>query len=91
MNQDFKIYLRLLAYLKSYWGVALLVLIGFSINAATEVSVAKLLKFIIDAIQEGSRENLNWFPALIVLLMFFRGIGLFLGVLHSCDFPSARV
>ena len=43
MNQDFKVYVRLLAYLKSYWGVALFVLIGFGINAATEVSVAKLL------------------------------------------------
>lgn len=52
MNQDFKVYLRLIAYLKPYWGVALLVLIGFGINSATEVSVAKLIKFIIDAIQK---------------------------------------
>lgn len=79
MKQDFKIYLRLLSYLKPYWGIALLVLIGFAINAATEVSVAKLLKYIIDAIQLGSRENLDWFPALIVLLIFFRGLGLFMG------------
>ena len=79
MNQDFKVYLRLLAYLKSYWGIALFVLIGFAINATTEVSVAKLMKYIIDAIQNGDRENLNWFPVLIVLLMFFRGVGLFLG------------
>jgi subfamily B ATP-binding cassette protein MsbA len=43
------------------------------------VSVAKLLKYIIDAIQEGSRQNLDWFPAFIVLLVFFRGLGLFLG------------
>ena len=58
MNQDFKVYLRLIAYLKPYWGVALLVLIGFGINSATEVSVAKLIKFIIDAIQSGSRLSL---------------------------------
>ena len=64
MKQDFKIYLRLLSYLKPFWGIALLVLVGFAINAATEVSVAKLLKYIIDAIQEGSRQNLDWFPAL---------------------------
>lgn len=79
MNQDFKVYVRLLAYLKSYWGIALLVLIGFGINAATEVSVAKLLKYIIDAIQTGNRSSLDWFPILIILLMFFRGIGLFMG------------
>lgn len=79
MKQDFKVYLRLISYLKPYWGVALLVLIGFGINAATEVSVAKLIKFIIDAIQSGNREDLDWFPALIVLLVFFRGLGLFMG------------
>jgi subfamily B ATP-binding cassette protein MsbA len=79
VNQDFKVYVRLLAYLKSYWGIALFVLLGFGINAATEVSVAKLLKYIIDAIQTGNRANLDWFPILIILLMFFRGIGLFMG------------
>ena len=79
MNQDIKVYVRLLAYLKPYWGIALFVLLGFTMNAATEVSVAKLLKYIIDAIESGNLENLNWFPALIVLLMFFRGLGLFLG------------
>lgn len=79
MNQDFKVYLRLLSYLKPYWGIALLVVIGFGINAVTEMSVAKLLQFIIDAIQKGSRADLDWFPVLIVLLIFFRGLGLFMG------------
>lgn len=79
MKQDFKVYIRLISYLKPYWGIALLVLIGFGLNAATEVSVAKLLKYIIDAIQLGSREDLDWFPLLIVLLVFFRGLGLFMG------------
>ncbi len=85
MNQDFKVYLRLISYLKPYWGVALLVLIGFGMNSATEVSVAKLIKFIIDAIQNASRADLDWFPLLIILLVFFRGLGLFMGVLYGCD------
>ncbi len=79
MKQDFKVYARLLSYLKPYWGVALLVVLGFGINAATEVSVAKLLKFIIDAIQDGNRGDLDWFPALIIVFVFFRGLGLFMG------------
>ncbi|RKG41058.1 lipid A export permease/ATP-binding protein MsbA [Acinetobacter rongchengensis] len=79
MKQDFKVYIRLLSYLKPYWGIALFVVVGFGINAATEVSVAKLLKFIIDAIQGGNRGDLDWFPVLIVLLIFFRGLGLFMG------------
>ena len=47
MKQDLKVYLRLLSYLKQFWGLALLVILGFAINAATEVSVAKLLEYII--------------------------------------------
>ncbi len=91
MKKDFQVYLRLLAYLKPYWGIALLVLLGFGLNAATEVSVAKLLKFIIDAIQEGSRENLDWFPAFIVLLMFFRGLGLFMGGYYTAVISRSLV
>ncbi|ATO20231.1 lipid A export permease/ATP-binding protein MsbA [Acinetobacter sp. LoGeW2-3] len=79
MKQDFKVYFRLLSYLKQFWGIALLVVLGFSINAATEVSVAKLLEKIIDAIQHRDQGFTTLFPFLVVLLMFFRGLGLFLG------------
>lgn len=79
MKQDFKVYLRLLSYLKPFWGIAILVVLGFAINAATEVSVAKLLEKIITAIQEKDRSFTTLFPALVVLLMFFRGVGLFMG------------
>lgn len=79
MKQDFKVYLRLLSYLKQYWGIGLIVVFGFVLNAATEVSVAKLLEHIINAIQTKDRAFTNLFPFLVVLLMFFRGLGLFLG------------
>ena len=79
MKQDLKVYLRLLSYLKQFWGLALLVILGFSINAATEVSVAKLLEYIIEAIQTRDQGFTTIFPFLVVLLIFFRGVGLFLG------------
>lgn len=79
MKHDFKVYLRLLSYLKPFWGIALLVLLGFSINAATEVSVAKLLEYIIEAIQNKDQSSTSLFPFLVVILMFFRGLGLFMG------------
>ncbi len=79
MKQDFQVYLRLLSYLKQFWGVALLVILGFSINAATEVSVAKLLEHIIEAIQNRDQGFTSLFPFLVIVLMFFRGLGLFLG------------
>jgi len=91
VNQDFKVYLRLISYLKPYWGVALLVLIGFGMNSATEVSVAKLIKFIIDAIQNSSRADLDWFPLLIILLVFFRGLGLFMGGYYTAVISRSLV
>jgi len=79
VKHDFKVYLRLLSYLKPFWAIGLLVLLGFSINAATEVSVAKLLERIIEAIQNKDQSFTTLFPLLVVLLMFFRGLGLFMG------------
>ena len=79
MNQDFKVYTRLLGYLKPFWGVAILVFIGFSISAATEVSIAKLLEKIITAIQHRDQGFTSIFPFLVILLMFFRGVGSFIG------------
>jgi len=79
VKQDLKVYLRLLSYLKQFWGLALLVILGFAINAATEVSVAKLLEYIIEAIQTRDQGFTTIFPFLVVLLIFFRGVGLFLG------------
>lgn len=79
MNQDIKIYTRLLGYLKQYWGIAILVVMGFTINAATEVSVAKLLEYIITAIQNKDQNFTTLFPILVVVLMFFRGLGTFMG------------
>ena len=91
MKHDFKVYLRLLSYLKPFWGIALLVLVGFSINAATEVSVAKLLEYIIEAIQNKDQSFTSLFPFLVVILMFFRGLGLFMGVFYCGDFPESGV
>ena len=79
MKQDFKVYLRLLGYLKPFWGIAILVFIGFAISAATEVSIAKLLEKIITAIQHRDQGFTSIFPFLVVLLMFFRGVGSFIG------------
>lgn len=83
MNQDLKVYLRLLTYLKPYGGYALLVLIGFALSASTEVSIAKLLEFVINAIQTQNTQQTALFPFLVVLLIFVRGVGSFLGDYYS--------
>ena len=91
MKQDFKVYLRLLSYLKSFKWAIILVIVGFAINAGTEVSVARLLKYIIESIQNHNQQNLNLFPLLIVALIFFRGLGLFVGGYFSAVISRSLV
>ena len=74
-----KTLLRLLSYLKPYWWALLLTVVGFAINAATEIWIAKLLQYITDAINQNDRSKQAWFPALIIMLFFVRGVGSFLG------------
>ena len=72
-------YLRLLQYIKPYWWAIGLTVIGFGINSATEIGIAKLIQFITDAINQGTQSELNLFPFLIIILFFIRGLGSFLG------------
>lgn len=76
-------YQRLLNYLKPYWWAIGLVIVGFALNAATELGVAKLMQYIIDAITQNNRHYMNVFPFLIVSLFVFRGLGSFLGNYYS--------
>ena len=78
-----KTLLRLLSYLKPYWWALLLTVIGFAINAATEIWIAKLLQYITDAINQNDQSKQDWFPLLIITLFFVRGVGSFLGNYYS--------
>lgn len=84
-KSELKTYFRLLSYLKPYWKTAILVLLGFVISAATEVYIAQLLKYIIDAINTTNQSAKNLFPLLVILLFFFRGLGAFLGNYYSAS------
>ena len=79
MKQDLQVYRRLFRYLIPFWGTAILVLCGFILSAATEVSVAKLLEAIINAIQTRDTSFTAIFPLLVVALVFFRGLGQYIG------------
>ena len=72
-------YIRLLQYVKPYWWAIALTILGFAINSATEIGIAKLIQFITDAINDGEQSKLNLFPFLIIVLFFIRGLGAFLG------------
>ena len=75
--------LRLLSYLKPYWWALLLTVLGFAINAGTEIWIAKLLQYITDAINQNDQSQQDLFPLLIIALFFVRGVGSFLGNYYS--------
>lgn len=79
MNPDLQVYRRLLKYLVPFWGLAIVVFIGFTVSASTEVAVAKLLEKIINAIQHRDTAFTTIFPLLVVGLVFFRGLGQYIG------------
>ncbi|WP_025651796.1 MULTISPECIES: lipid A export permease/ATP-binding protein MsbA [unclassified Psychrobacter] len=78
-----KTLLRLLRYLKPYWWALLLTIIGFAINASTEIGTAKLLQYITDAIKQNDQSKRDWFPVLIIMLFLVRGVGSFFGNYYS--------
>ncbi|MDN5565575.1 MAG: lipid A export permease/ATP-binding protein MsbA [Psychrobacter sp.] len=79
MPPKHKTLLRLLRYLKPYWWALALTVIGFAINAGTEIWIAKLLQYITDAINNNDQTKQNLFPLIIIMLFFVRGVGSFLG------------
>ena len=83
VKKDLQVYRRLLKYLVPFWGTILLVFLGFTLSASTEVAVAKLLQGIIDAIQTKNREFTTIFPLLVVGLIFFRGLGSYIGSYYT--------
>jgi subfamily B ATP-binding cassette protein MsbA len=52
---------------------------AFCINGLTEAASAKLIQYIIDAIQHQNQEHMNWFPVLVIGVVFMRGVGSFVG------------
>lgn len=72
-------YRRLLKYTARFWVFFLIGTLGFLFNGLTEAASAKLIQFIIDAINHKNQEYMNWFPVLVIGVVFMRGVGSFVG------------
>ncbi|MDF3031515.1 MAG: msbA, partial [Moraxellaceae bacterium] len=78
-TSGWQVYKRLLRYTRRHWGLFLLGVVGFIINAQTEWAGAKLLQYIIDAIEHQNQDAKNLLPLLIVGIIFIRSFGIFMG------------
>ncbi|MDP2229062.1 MAG: hypothetical protein Q8J78_16480, partial [Moraxellaceae bacterium] len=65
-----QVYRRLLGYTRRYWVYFLIGTLGFMLNGLTEAASARLIQFIIDAIQNQNQAYMNWFPLLVVGVVF---------------------
>ncbi len=75
-------YLRLLRYIKPYWGYFALSIVGFLIFSATEPAQAKLLGMMIAAVQNKDSDARFYIPAMLIGLYVIRGVGTFLGAYY---------
>jgi len=73
------IYLRLLDYVKPYWKIFSLSLIGFLIFASTQPMFAALMKYMVDSLNANQRDAIYWIPLATVGIVIIRGVGSFLG------------
>jgi subfamily B ATP-binding cassette protein MsbA len=74
-----RVYLRLLSYLRPYTGLFLLSIVGFLVFGLTEPAQAKLLGVLIKAVQEKDYDARFYIPALLVGLYIVRGVASFVG------------
>jgi ATP-binding cassette, subfamily B, bacterial MsbA len=83
VKKDLQVYRRLLKYLIPFWGLGIVVFLGFAVSASTEVAVAKLLEKIITAIQHRDTSFTAIFPVLVVVMVFLRGAGQYVGSYYT--------
>jgi len=72
------LYLRLLRYVKPYWRVFSLAIFAMIIMALTEPALPALLKPLLDgAFVEKDSTLMQWIPILLMLVIFLKGIAMF--------------
>jgi subfamily B ATP-binding cassette protein MsbA len=79
-----QLYLRLLRYVKPYWGVFALSIVGMLLTAATEVALPVAVKPFLDGtFVKRDPFLITWVPIFMVLLYVVRGAGSYLGAYAS--------
>jgi len=75
-----RLYLRLLGYVKPYWRIFAISLLGMAITAATEPLLPALLKPMLDGTFVNKDDTIiQWTPIFILVIFFVRGTASFIG------------
>lgn len=76
---NWKVYRRLLGYLKPFWVPFALAILGNALYAVASTGMAAAMEYVIQAIEAPTSANRLFVPALIVGIFALRGLGYFLG------------
>ncbi len=76
---DARVYWRLLGYLKPYWAIFLLSILGFMLFAASQPALAQVMEHLIGAIESGDADQRVVIPLTMMAIFMVRGIGSFIG------------
>lgn len=87
---DWKIYSRLLSYVKPWWIAFLVSVLGYLAYSGSNAALAELMKYIVDAIGSGDPAERLMIPFALIIIVFLRGIGSFLGT-YFITFVSSNV
>lgn len=74
-----QIYKRLLVYVKPYWGLFAISLLGFLIYSSTQYLLPVLIQHILDTLKTEAREGMQYLPVFFCGLFFIQGVGNYLG------------
>jgi subfamily B ATP-binding cassette protein MsbA len=81
---ELRLYLRLLAYVRPYWRMFAVSILGLLITAVTEVALPAGAKPFLDGtFIDKDPVMMRWMPVLIVVLFLTRGLGSFMGAYAS--------
>jgi subfamily B ATP-binding cassette protein MsbA len=79
-----QLYGRLLGFVRPYWGMFAVSILGMLISAATEVALPAVAKPFLDGtFVDRDPVLMRWIPVFIVVIFVARGIGTFLGTYGS--------
>ncbi|WP_341937347.1 lipid A export permease/ATP-binding protein MsbA [Marinimicrobium sp. C2-29] len=73
------VYLRLLAYLKPYWGLFAISVVGFVLYSASQPAMAQFMEYLLNFIDDEARGPAYIPSAIIIGIVLVRSLGAFLG------------
>lgn len=89
-ESSWRVYLRLLTYVRPYWLALVVSVLGFGLYAVTQAGFAKWLEYVVDSVSAGELDARGWLAASVIGLFLVRGIGSFLG-LYSISYAARHV